>query len=338
VAALPGKGIILRALMGANSDGPLTVAGEDDAVMIDLESMEPMKIEGPVGGQGKHVSIHASFDGRTYAGIPKGYGPVAYARVRLAGKKTEVREFSSTSNAVRYAWPTADGTLIFVTGHGLFGPDLGEIPAKWFEGSTLMPTVDPRYFIAARALRDERLQKHVCHLHFCTTGERQIVHTLVGLEELATIASDWQTTFTQQVDAGHERVHYIPWANVIVTLPFDNQEIDVRRYDLMKELESSGVEYLFVDSIPPFEAVRGDTLRYPIAVKSKSAAITYRLETGPDGASVSEDGIVTWNIPRETADAATQFIVAIKNGAGKEVLHSFSVRLKDSVTIVESPK
>jgi hypothetical protein len=334
VAPLPGKGITLRALLGANSDGPLLL-GAEDAQLVDLQTLEPLVVKGELIGAGKGLQIHPSYDGQTLAGIPTGYGPVAYTRCQLNGTRATRQNFSSTSHATRYAWPTADGRLIAVTGSALFGPLLEEVPAKWLDGATIFPSVDPRYFIAVRPLLDERQKKHVCHVHVCTTSERQIVGTFVGFEEVGKEASDWQASLTNQVNEGQERFHYLPWAGAIVALSYGNQEFVVQRYDLLQQLEQSGVEFLFVDSLPPFEATRGDTLRYPIAVKSKSAAITYRLETGPDGATISDDGVVTWNIPRETSDAHVQFIVAIKNGGGKEILHSFSVKLNDAVTIVD---
>lgn len=326
VAALPGKGTTLRALMGRNSDGPLLL-GAEDAALVDIETMEPLKIKGGIAGGGKDVQIHVSANGQTFGAIPTGYGPVAFIRVQVKGDITQLNDFSSTSNAIRWSWPTADGTLM--TGStGIFGPNLEQESAQWLEGCAIYPTVDPRYFLAVRISEDSQGQP-VAHVNVCTTCDRNIVYTYVGLEELAKDSTEYDDLPQHQIGRGAERFIYVPWANLLVTLPKQNDRIVLRRFDMFKLLDRSGQEYLFVDSIPPHQALIGHTLRYQVEAKSKAGGVTFRLETGPEGMTVTPEGLVNWNVPSGFAEQYIQAIVAVKDNKGKEILHSFRVRIAE---------
>ncbi len=59
IAPLPGKGTTYRALMGENGDGPLLL-GAEDAKLVDVETMEPLPIEGNIAGAGQKVQIRAA--------------------------------------------------------------------------------------------------------------------------------------------------------------------------------------------------------------------------------------------------------------------------------------
>ncbi len=249
----------------------------------------------------------------------------------MIGNRAVTEKFSSTSNAVRWSWPTADGTLM--TGStGIFDQHLEQVDANWLEGAAIYPTVDPRYFMAVRIAKTKE-GKPIAHVQVCTTCDRNIVYTYVGLEELAYDSAEWDKLPQHQINGGDERFIYVPWANMLVTLPKGNQQIVLRRFDVMQMLARSGVEYLFVDSIPPYQTFIGQALRYQIEVKSKADGVKYRLETGPQGMTVSPSGLVTWNAPSGFAEPQVQAIIAISNSAGKEILHSFRVRVAEGVVI-----
>ena len=331
VARLPGKGTTYRALMGCNSNGPLLL-GSDEATLVDIETMEPIVIEGKIAGGGKGMQVHVSANGQTFAGIPTGYGPVAFWRMQVNGKQTTVQSFSGTSNAIRWSWPTADGTLL--TGStGLFDQHLEGVQAKWLADTARYPTVDPRYFMAVQIVKDSKTGKPIAHAHICTTCDRNIVHTYVGFAEVAAKSNDWGSVPQHQINGHQIRFHYIPWANMLVSLPYGNQEIMLRRYDLIEQLHEADLEYLFIDSIPPHRAIAGESLSYQIVARSRASGLKYKLEVGPEGMTVSSDGLVTWNAPTNFGEDETQAIVAVSNSAGKEILHSFRLKVVEGVIV-----
>ena len=129
------------------------------------------------------------------------------------------------------------------------------------------------------------------------------------------------------------RFHNLPWANLLITLPPGNREIVLRNFDLMATLHQTGLEYLFIDSIPPCEATRGQSLSYQIQAKSRAVGLKYKLEAGPETMTVSPDGLVTWNVPTNFGQDDTQAIVSVRNEAGKEVLHSFRLKIVEGAIL-----
>ena len=124
---------------------------------------------------------------------------------------------------------------------------------------------------------------------------------------------------------GQSRFHYLPWCGLFVTLPYDDQHVHLHRFDLTKALKSSGKDFLFVTSVPPYRALKGRTLSYRIKVMSKQGGLRFRLESGPEGLTVKDNGQVTWNLPAETSMETATVIVSIRDRAGNEIIHAFEL-------------
>lgn len=326
VAQLPGKGTTVRALMGANGRGPLLLGG-GDATLVDLNTLQPIELRGTLHGRGD-AAVHISYNGLTIASIPRGYGPVSYQLLRIRGKTIAGGGFSSTSHAGRWAWPTADGSLIVMAGGALYDANRNLVAAKWLGGSALSPTVDPRYFLSARLAQDQH--GGIMHLCVCTTADRRIVYTYVGLEEMVPQGNTQQRrSMIDHFRSAEGYFHYVPWAKVLITIPYDKKQIVLRQFDLMQSLEATDVDYLFVDSVPPTEATKGRTLTYQIAVKSKHGGVKYRLESGPAGMEVAGDGLLTWNVPPDLVEKTAQAIVTVADASGQDVFHSVQMAVRE---------
>jgi hypothetical protein len=105
----------------------------------------------------------------------------------------------------------------------------------------------------------------------------------------------------------------------------DNKQIVVRPFDLIGELEKEGKDYLFVQSQAKTHVKAGGVYQYQVDAKSKAAGLTYKLEKGPEGMTVSSGGEVRWNVPASQADKSTAVIISIRNATGKEVFHTFEI-------------
>lgn len=332
VAPLPGKGTTHTALMGNSSQGPLLVAAED-AHLVDTHTMKPIALKGRIpGGASRHTpAMCISSDGGTVTSIPRGVGPVAYEHMTLNGDATTVKSFAATSHAIRWAQPNADGKLIFMPGGGVYSGNLEQQPAKWLEGSTIFPTVDPGYFISMRFGKDGENAEAV-HMAICTAADRRAVHTVVGFKEMALHGNtNARRSIAEHLSYGEHRFHYIPWAGVLVSLHYDNQHVTLRRFNLMQALKNSGQDYLFVDSVPPIDVTRRDTLKYQVKVQSKHRVSKLTLESGPQGMKISRRGLVTWNVTPGFSGNMAQGIVGIADKKGNNILHSFRLKILDGI-------
>ena len=71
------------------------------------------------------------------------------------------------------------------------------------------------------------------------------------------------------------------------------------RLDVEELLASQDPDYLLVSSSAPSDYVPGQKYVYPIAALSKHGRVQYRLVSGPEGMTVSKEGVVSWIVPAD---------------------------------------
>jgi hypothetical protein len=122
-------------------------------------------------------------------------------------------------------------------------------------------------------------------------------------------------------------VYFVPDAKVIAVLPASNDQVVLHKVDPEGALEKSGLDYLIVTSQPPVEVKAGATFAYPIKVKSKDPKVTYTLDAGPKGMTVSADGGVSWAVPIDAPAGNQDVILTVRSASGQEAFHTFIVRV-----------
>jgi hypothetical protein len=122
-----------------------------------------------------------------------------------------------------------------------------------------------------------------------------------------------------------KRYVFVPSLSLFETIPHSNDRIVVRKLDVKAQLDHSGVSYLFVSSAPPSTYLPGKDFSYTIKVESKSGGVTYRLETGPSGMSVSPQGVVNWKPSKGFLSMSTPVVISVKDSSGQSVYHSFNL-------------
>jgi serine protease Do len=324
VAQLPGQGTTLRALMGANSNGPLLL-GAKAATFVALESLKPIEFKTPLRGGGRD-GFHLSYDGLSIGS----YAPTGNFLSKVRGKTVVMERIDGSGSWIRWARLTADGSLVLLPGGEIYDANRNKVDVKWLSNSTLFSTVDPRYFTSVSYIETEK-RKYTVRFRICTTADRRIIHSQNGmLEMLQRAGKSNDNGIYYSVHSGNVDFHYIPWANVIVTMPVDKDRVVLRYFDLAKALEATGEDYLFVDSVPPIEAIKGQTLTYQVAVKSKRGGIKYKLESGPTDMVINNKGLLTWNVPTDLADESAQAIITITDAAGQDIFHSIRMACTSS--------
>jgi serine protease Do len=331
VAILPGNGVVREVHMGANSEGPILLCG-GNGLLVDLDSLQKIETTGgPIPGGGSHGHndrVNMSYDGRSIGSIVLGLGPVSYSHTRINGSTIERKSFDQTSNAIRWAWPTADGTLITMDGAKFYDANLNRLPTDWLKQHRVYPTVDPRYFIAVRYISDKK-SGDITHVNVCTTADRRIIYTYSGMEEMAPKGNtNSRNSAVDQLYRGTTQFHYIPWADVLINI-VNREEIVLRKFDLADAIVASGVDYLYVDSVPPIEAIKGSTFSYQVSVKAKHPGINFKLESGPEGMSISRDGHVTWDVPSAFHEEKVQAIISVEDDRKQTVFHTLQLAVHE---------
>ncbi len=338
-APLPGQGTTRRVLLGMNSAGPVLTCAED-AQFLDLTTLQPIKIEGPIiGGVSRYgYRIDGNAAGNVFAGFVTGLSGGGYERMRLIGNRTVRDTFGGAQGSNRWAVASADGSLMLSQGSAMYSAQGKKLDCKWLDGCTPFPTADPRYFIAIRFAEDDARKKTVTHLNICTAADRRIVHTVVGFEEMAPAGNtNDRNAVAYRLHEGHEHFHYVPWAHAMVTLAWSSDVVTVEKFNLIESLERTGTDYLFVTSVPPSAASRGRTFQHALAVASKAGGVKFTLESGPKDMSLSPPGQLRWDVPAHTTEAIAAVIVRVTDRSGAELFHSFELALEDAPATVIGP-
>jgi hypothetical protein len=283
--------------------------------------MRPLAVQGQLlsGSARFDFRIRASANGRTFVAWHAGISPQKYVLMRLdEGRTTVLASPDAHGFNGHWALPSADGSLIFRSGGGMYSGNMRIIAADSFKGSVVLPTEDPRFFLAVRPHGGDTDEVTI---H--ASADRRPVWTVPGIDKMI---NSGLYTHWGQID-GEPRVRFLPSARVLLTLPEGNDSVVLRRLDLRAALNESGQDYLFVRSVPPFRAPAGDTLVYRVEVESKAGSLRFTLDQGPDGMTVSPGGVVRWPVPPRYTGKTARAVLTIKDARGKGLIHSFQVAI-----------
>jgi hypothetical protein len=223
------------------------------------------------------------------------------------------------AGSLGHVLPGPDGRSVY-TAKGVVSRTLRRADADDATYGYCVPAVRGDYFVSLSPAEDGKGGGFTIFLR----GLKQPIGKLDKAEHGLTFDS-WERGGPGSVDAWR-RVYLVPDAKVIAVLPATNDQVVLHKFDADAALEKSGLDYLIVTSQPPVEVKTGATFTYPIKVKAKDKKVTYQLDSGPKGMTVSAAGVVTWTVP---ADAAgnQDVILTVRTESGQEVFHTFAVKI-----------
>jgi hypothetical protein len=329
-AAVPVKGGVAALCMGSASHGPLYVGVRTDrggaAHFLDPDTLKPIDVKvakGELPGDGAYV--RASADGTVFA-MRNGIGgePHTVATVVFEGEK---------SAAVHEAWisgsvltPSPGGRFVY-TSEAVYGNQMGLVH----------PKNPPRRF--AKPYVAAASGGYYMRLDFKQWDQLggSLAFFLEGSDRPFARLNDVEGVSNEQIGHGKnrdkltpdQRVFFIPGAKLVVSIPSGERRLVLRRFDLEKELDKAGIDYLLVTSQPPTKAVRGEAYRYEMVVKSRKGEGKCKLDSGPDGMKVTAEGKLTWDVPKNFAEASVVVIVSVTDSSGQETFHTFKVAVRD---------
>ena len=290
VSSLPVASPPYALKIGTNAVSPLFLACESDACLIDGRTLE--RIGDSIGARGQHgYEFQLSADGQTALGLVTGLSPVSWQRMIVGEPGTQ--SVGSTSNhGKNWSAPTADGSLLLIQSQEC-DRNLRRIAMGLFAKDRLLPTVDPRYFLAVQ-FGTGNVQCKICNV-----ADRRTIYTLRNFEEMSlTGDTDQQQSIRNRLETDRESSFWLlPELKSFVTLNWDRQRISIYPFDLEEALKKQGEPWLYVTSIPPLNAVRGSQLSHQFRELSSFDDVQYSLESPVEGMSLSLQGELNWKVP-----------------------------------------
>ena len=122
-----------------------------------------------------------------------------------------------------------------------------------------------------------------------------------------------------------KRFHFVPSANLLVTIPFTNDRLVLRSVDVGKALDNLGSDFFFVTTPARLYAQAGKPFEHQIDGRSKAGGLRYALAQGPDGVTVDPAGKLTWPAPKSSDDDSSSVVVTVTDAKGNEHFHTVSI-------------
>jgi hypothetical protein len=291
-------------VMGHGSNGPVVVNGQ----FLDLATFKPIPVKYAQGGWDPNLRPTVSADGTAF-GV---WGGVIRLYVLESGTLQRAEQAGGG-----HVLPSPDGQVAFTT-KGVAGRTLNYTNPEDAKYGYCLPAVRGDYFLSIEPEQGGKGGGFTVYLR----GLKQRVAKLENLNHGLFLDSGGGDTYHL-----YNRVYLIPDAKVIAVLPLSRDQVVLYKMDADAALEKSGQDYLLVASNPQPEVKAGATFTYPIKVKSKNPKVTYSLDSGPKGMTVSAEGVVTWEVPADTPVGNQDVILTVASGSGQEVFQTFTVRV-----------
>ena len=190
-----------------------------------------------------------------------------------------------------------------------------------------MPSTDPNYFLAVSGA------SHVggplsgpVSASVRLTSSGAVLVTARGLDEMAEACrNSGGATDAVTID---KRFHFIPAANLLITIPPNNDRLVLRQLCLDEGIARSVTPILVVTSATELSAQPGQRLTHQIQVRSSKGGATFDLSHGPNGLSVSGDGSLRWQVPLNVERKEYEAIVTIGDASGKQIFHTVRIKVE----------
>nr|WP_244982253.1 serine protease [Corallococcus exercitus] len=328
-------GSVLQLLMGSdNGDRALVIRdatqmrGEDPLTLLDVQKLEPLPVPrfaGKTDGQRtlenrRPINLGSSYSfqwrvnpqATVFTAMQPGLSPEGIYVGRLVENRLEFQHQHDSAGLLLVG---GDGA---VYGRGrTFAQDLA--PLTQVPDNVLVPAVGGMLFLGLPTSPTASAAKVRPALY--VAGKE------VPLAARLPIDFEWN----QSSDGVRTRLTYdrrlmlLPAVGAVVVVTPDQKQ--VRIFDFPALLRSAAPEYLYVRSVPPLEVAVGTRYTYQLEVRSTAGGVKLALEAGPEGMSVSPDGIVGWSVPRN-ARSSERVVIRATDRLGSSVLHSFTLAMR----------
>ncbi len=314
------QGSATRMLMGWNTEGPAIISsGERHAskvVEVDLPSLKatPITFEGnPNRSIGVHSRISAG--GETISVWEYQISPSGLQSYFREGQKWVAKyEHESVGQII----PTADGRYL-MTGTGVFTRELQRTTDSRAEGlKLLIPASNGPFAIAASVANSNGPQGDNKKGQLFLIGDSRPM-----ANDVPVLSVDMNLQSNPELPAS-KRIVFIPDAKVIAQIPITADKLIFTQYDVEETLRNSGRNYLLVYSRPKENLSLGEMFEYQVECMASSTKLTYKLDSAPNGMTISETGKVRWQ-PQKNSLPQNAVLISVAGTDGQEAFHSFKL-------------
>ena len=273
------------------------------------------------------IHLRASPGGALFGSWCVSHGPSGVQTIAIDGRSVRL---GYEHEGVGHVVPGADGRTFF-TGAGhrrssdgkpIDPVDRGRPPTE-----CLIPSTDPNYFLAisgANSIGGSLSGPVSASVRLTSSGA--VLATARGLDEMADAGRNPNgATDAVTID---KRFHFIPAANLLITVPASNDRLVLCRLSLDEAIARSATPILAVTSATDLSARPGQRLVHQIQVRSSNGGTTFDLSHGPAGLSVSGDGAIRWQVPLSAERKDYEAIVTIGDASGKQIFHSVRIKVE----------
>jgi S1-C subfamily serine protease len=323
-------GTMANLVMGSASSGPLLVCTSGnrpehgDGVFINPATFRPVPLTGASRITPFNVAfVRASADGTVFS-----MRTFREEMTTLTISGSESRTQATRDMQCTLLLPSHDGRFLY-SSEGIFDSALKRLhpqgPRRGASTNLYLPARHGNFILELQPRRDDK----------GLTGTGDVALLLPGQYRPLLVLRDIEgVMFENARFAGNKlhhdkRIHLMPDAKLLVTIPPTNDRLILHRFDLDELLAKSDTDYLFITSQPPSKFGAGESLGYQIAVKSRKGGVKYRLESGPRGMQVSATGNLSWQVPADFGEKQVNVLLAISDGTNQEVFQSFTLALKE---------
>jgi S1-C subfamily serine protease len=355
---IPIRGKVVAAAMGSDSKGPVLVSwGTESGTinnrafsLIDVGSLKalqprqfvqgqqnwngntahpsPALVLNPFGHGSQPPEIRASAEGRAFGIWNPSVSPTGFQTLALYGGTVESFYDHRGSGSLV---PGQDSSTIYTATDGIRDLRAKALPSPSDEAKKWMflPSADPAYYFGVSSGMDNVRQPAArpAAVVVYPTGSALPLVSIEKLDEMNNLPADSFRPDSKLLPRDR-RFHWVPAANLLITVPASNDKIVVRRFDLEKALERVGGDFLYVASPRAISVSAGEKLVHKIEVRSRKGGIKCTLSHGPPGMTVSPDGLVEWRVPVRSGQPERDAVITIEDGTGQQLFHSLTLGLR----------
>lgn len=314
---------------GCASDGPICMYGETWS-FLSMQTLGSLPIvqEGPNnrGVDNGVLNIRAAADGSAFAAWNPEVRPSGVRLLNIEGDHFIYRFEPAAEGLI---FPSYDGTQLYMGKEIVKAGNVGKTGRDLVDqmpfSSWILPTYSPGYYVTIGL--SPLAQRGTLHddLTLYSAADHRALATIPDID--TTFVRSYPRTATDKMTP-EKRLHVMPGRGIVVTIPDTDDCVILQHFSLPKLLDDTGIEYLFAESVPPHFLPRGKDLSYQISVRSKRGGVTFELQSGPDGMTVSPTGLVTWRRPKQFSDKSVSVIISIKDANGQEMFHTFTMTVE----------
>lgn len=314
---LPDMDPVDHLAAGHSSSGPAMLLVRGKPKFLDINTLKLLNITDN-SLPWMRGSVRASGDGTTFAGWATNTDPSGIRLMTLSGNTLRCLYEHRRAHPLL---PSHDGRFLF-TADGIFSSDLKPLTDA-FRNVQCLPSYHPSFFMALSAREPGSGGYRNLEVSLHSVSDRRLLTKLPTLAELRNPESIRGPFHPMSAD---KFIHLIPQHKALVTLNAAADRLVVRRFDVGEALVRDGAAFLFVESLPPRTALRGEKWRYRPEVRSKRGGTRIAIDSCPAGMVLSDAGVLEWDVPTTQApDSKVSVILAIRDASGQELFHSFVV-------------